>query len=168
MAEVLAEPRTAQSDLADLVEAIGRGLAPEDAADWPERSAIPQGADTRFVISKFMAWLLSSDEIGLDGLTPVRHRFNLTVLSWLWRRMAQSQSIDPSEWESAFAVARENHQWAAACDTAKQAVWEVARTVANATPREGFGDPAWNEARNRVWRLMADKLVEILAACPTT
>ncbi len=135
--------------IAYLEDGLFENLPNDKACLFPERflEAIPVGADLALVKNRFLHWLLTSEEIGLQRIADEPGRVAIVAVAELYRRVIDGQKVAETEWDAAWAAAR------AARAAANAAAW-----AANAAP--------WDAARDAAIETMADKLMELLADSP--
>jgi hypothetical protein len=163
---------TEKKRMVQLCESIAQELpADERVAFWGSVSnAIENGTDTKLVWHKFAHWLLIDPEHGVIRFAKDNERIRDVIVhvADLHMRCAQGDQVTQDEWSIA--------EWAAesaAWDAASDAAW-VARSTARVTESDAVRWVArWAArvaaraarvaaAKDTHYRVMADKLIEIL------
>jgi hypothetical protein len=94
--------------LARIEDGIFEGLSPKDAMAWPEQflEAIPVGADLSGIKEQFLFWLLVDPVDGVIKYAKTqRSKEAIEKVGELYRRKIAGETIELSEWKSAYAYA---------------------------------------------------------------
>ena len=169
--------------LAHLEDSIFEGLDATAAQEWPERfiRAIPEGADLERVADELALWLLGAKA---SPLAPWRDRDYLEPTLDLYRQHLDGLPTRRSAWREAASVVRDaaksadseldsDAAWATTYGHRDGEYWKLvteaalvaANLVEQARPAGASSAsvrPAVERARKAAWRLIADKLVELL------
>ena len=166
--------------IARLFDAIFEGLPKSQAVKWTTRwqRVLREGGDYSLVWPKLAVWLLTDEEHGVRrfvlGDESKRQREAVDHVAQLWQRVINGESVESLREEfnaAADAAARAAVAAAVAADAAVAAVAaDAAYAAANAAVAADAADAAVaayaaDADRNRFWRAISDKLIELLQAC---
>ena len=169
--------------LAYLEDAIFEGLDSAEARSWPERfiGCIPEGADLECVADELALWVLGGED---SPMAPWRDREYVQPTIELYRQHLGGMPSRRGDWREAASVARDaaksadseldgDAAWATTYGHRDGEYWKLATEAAvvaasfveQARPAGASSAsvrPAVERARKAAWRLIADKLVELL------
>ena len=136
--------------LAHLEDRIFEGMDGPHSKEWPIRfmSAIRPGADLSRVVWQFLHWLLTDERVN-PGINHPSVAQQVAAVAELMARKSRGEEVS-----SAWAASAARAAWAA---WAARAAWAASAASA--------ASAAW-AARAASYKMMADKLVELLEAAP--
>ena len=179
------------------LEAVFEGLPADECAQWVIDSAqsIPASADLTLARHRLCEWLLGPDSPSAEGNRHASAAHAVAEMRELHRRAAAGELVPPAAWasaaeaawwsaaesapesaaEAAAEAAAESAAWPAAwpAESAEAAAWparSAARSAESAarSAARSAAESAWSAAESAAWRSIADKSLEIFAACPVT
>ncbi len=165
--------------LARLEDTVFEGLPNVSAKEWPLRfmGAIKPGQDLSLVGWKFLHWLLT-DEKATPGINHLLVRDAIKQCADVIYPLTQGEKVDASAARSAESAARsaESAAWSAgsAESAARSAAWSAgsAESAARSAARSAESaesaarSAAWSAERSAAYKLMADKLIELIEQAP--
>ena len=144
--------------LARLEDRIFEGLENGKAKEWPLRfmRAVKPGADLALVQWQFLHWLITDDKVN-PGINHPLVKDAIADVAKLLHAWSKGDPIDAS---AAASAAR------SAAESAASAAWSAERSAAESAASAAWSaeSAAWSAAWSAAYKLMADKLVELLEA----
>lgn len=136
--------------LARLEDGIFEGLPADKAREWPLRfaNAVPVGADLSLVWPRFAHWLLVDKEHGVVRFAKEKSKLAIEAVAALYAGVIAGEKVEKEEFRAAAAYA------AAYADACADAYADAAAFSAR------------KRAREDVCVAQADKLIELIEACP--
>lgn len=179
-----------------LADAIDDGVAIEDMIEFEIRfcNATTLNSDFSGVPARFLHWIFTSPELDLAGKATPEGVQAIDQVAELYRRVAEGGSPSDEDWNAAEAVAVHAYEAEAAVAVADSKDFDVtpypARAVSDTLIAEGnsmtammaatiaaagavhayaaasYGTPQRDATAAKAWKLIGDKLLELMASAP--